>query len=211
MLDRSLRFTEKHDLGGTALLTARVADTLTALGRFEQADGLYNNAIAVYQRQLQTGLVGPEDAGVLYQIVKGRAGAAMGNGKGEQALELYHTALEGQEGVHGKEHPAVALTLDEIGTVFSRYGQHATAAKYFARAVSINDEALGVSDPASVVAKVHLAVAYLRSGNPAGDGVLQVAVAMAKELASPQVAAKVRVKKKGGGGTSRCRCAVYHT
>ena len=35
VLDTSLRYTEKHDLGGTALLTARVAETLTALGRYD--------------------------------------------------------------------------------------------------------------------------------------------------------------------------------
>ena len=47
--------------------------------RYEQADGLFNAALVDYQRQLETGLVGREGAPALYQILKGRAGAAMAN------------------------------------------------------------------------------------------------------------------------------------
>mmetsp|Transcript_28388 Transcript_28388/g.65936 ORF Transcript_28388/g.65936 Transcript_28388/m.65936 type:complete len:716 (-) Transcript_28388:50-2197(-) len=191
VLDTSLRYTEKHELGGTALLMARVAETLTALGRYEQADGLFNAAQNQYQHQLKTGLTGPEGTPALYQIIKGRAGAAMANKKGELALELYHTALAGQEKYYGKEHVAVAVTVDEIGTAFAKYGQHAKAAEYFVRAATINDEKLGLHDPTSIVVRCHLAVAYLRSGNPAGDDVLAHAVAETVKLGSPHLARKV--------------------
>ena len=141
--------------------------------------------------------------------------------QGEKALELYHTALEGQENLLGKEHVAVAATVDEIGTVFAKYGQHAKAAEYFVRAATINDKLLGVHDPTSIVVSCHLAVAYLRSGNPAGDDVLRHAVAETVKYGSTaaRLTRKVSVRlsalatsfENAGGEESQVKALYVHS
>jgi Tfp pilus assembly protein PilF len=66
-------------------------------------------------------------------------------------------ALAIQEAVYGPEHPAVAITLTNLGSVQQQLGELDAARKDVGRALAIFEHFLGLDHPTTRQARAHLA------------------------------------------------------
>jgi Flp pilus assembly protein TadD len=67
------------------------------------------------------------------------------SGQWVRAEPLYRQALAIQEQLQGPEHPAVAETLNDLGTLFDMWGRPAEAESTHRRALAINEQSLGAA------------------------------------------------------------------
>jgi tetratricopeptide (TPR) repeat protein len=106
-----------HDLAELYRLTAR----------FEQAEGLYLQSLALLEKSPGPGdprfATAVNNLGVLYQT----------QGRYDQAEALHRSALAAQERALGPSHPGVAVTLGQLGQLYDARGLYAEAEGAFRR------------------------------------------------------------------------------
>ncbi len=128
------------------------------LGRLADAEPLWRNALAIYEKAL-----GPEDLkvattlsnlGVMYW----RAG------RGAEAEPLFKRALSIQEKVLGPEHADVAYSVNNLAALYKDQARYVEAAPQFKRAVQIFEKALGPEHREVGTALSNLAVVDVNLG-----------------------------------------------
>jgi tetratricopeptide (TPR) repeat protein len=143
-----LRHAESHLEGANAMHTAFAAEVWThaALlaeesGRFDDAEALYERAIALHAE-----LFGPDDvhgAAAHHNL----AAVFIRRGKPDEARRLYRRAIEMREGAFGPDHPDVASSLTGLATVERSEGNLEVAADFYRRALAIREDTLGPDHP----------------------------------------------------------------
>jgi tetratricopeptide (TPR) repeat protein len=146
LIDRwELLFTE------AASLLNRMGGYLRQRGEYEQAEPLYQRALALRERML-----GPEhtdtatslnDLAVLYYS----------QGKYEQAEPLYQRALAIDEKAYGSDHPDVATDLSNLAFLYKNQGKYEQAEPLYQRALAICERVLGSDHPSTVTIRENYA------------------------------------------------------
>ncbi|MCA9648648.1 MAG: tetratricopeptide repeat protein [Myxococcales bacterium] len=126
-----------------------VVQWLSNLGSVHQAQGAYDEALAVQRRALAMaeriyGADHPRVSGLWTNL----ANAEHGRGDDEAALAAHLRALEIREASMGPRHPAVADSLLNVGVAQHGQGKTYEAVASFERALAIQTEALGEHHPA---------------------------------------------------------------
>jgi tetratricopeptide (TPR) repeat protein len=94
--------------------------------------------------------------------------------------------VEVQEKALGKEHPKVALSLNNLGIVYMRLARYAEAEPVLKRALAIREKVLPKDHPDIGQSLGNLAADYRYAGRPAeGLPLLQRAVATAERIMAP--------------------------
>jgi tetratricopeptide (TPR) repeat protein len=153
LIDRwELLFTE------AASLLNRMGGYLRQRGEYEQAEPLYQRALALRERML-----GPEhtdtatslnDLALLYK----------NQGKYEQAEPLYQRALAIRERVLGADHPDTALSLNNLAALYYSQGNNEQAEPLIKRALAIRERVLGPDHPDTAISLHWLAYIYSNQG-----------------------------------------------
>ncbi len=104
------------------------------LGRYAEAEPLYNRALAIREKAL-----GPDHPRVATSL-NNLALLYHAQGKYAEAEPLYKRALAIQEKALGPEHPDVATSLENYAALLRETGRSAEAAEMEARAKAIRDK-----------------------------------------------------------------------
>ena len=83
----------------------------------------------------------------------------------EQAKPLYEGALAIKEKVFGKEHPEVAISLNNLGLLYKTQDKYAKAKPLYERALAIHEKVFGKEHPDVANSLNNLAVLYDSQGN----------------------------------------------
>jgi tetratricopeptide (TPR) repeat protein len=106
-------------------------------GRYEEAEPLYLQALAIGEQQL--GKDHPDVATRLNNL----AGHYESQGRYEEAEPLYLQALAISEQQLGKDHPDVAIRLNNLACLYQSQGRYEEAEPLFVRALAIGEQQLG--------------------------------------------------------------------
>ncbi len=113
----------------------------TAAGRYEGAEALYKQSLAIYQRA--HGQTHQDVATNLNNL----AGLYRDEDRFAEAEQLYSQGLVIQKTVFGPNHSEVAVTLNNLAAVYTDQGKYLEAEPLFKEAVAILEKALGPSHP----------------------------------------------------------------
>ena len=116
---------------------AALAALLDGQGKVDEAERLYRQALAVFERAY-----GPEHYEVAVNL-NNLAALAHAQGRSEEAEQLYRRALAIKEKVLGAEHPDVAMTLNNLAVFYKSNQQYEQAELFYQRALSIFEQTLG--------------------------------------------------------------------
>jgi CHAT domain-containing protein len=86
-------------------------------------------------------------------------------GQYKAAIPLLERALTIQEKVLGSEHPDVALSLNNLATLYQNMGNYSQAKPLFQRALTIREKVLGQEHPDVATSLNNLALLYQNMGN----------------------------------------------
>ncbi|MBI2566845.1 MAG: tetratricopeptide repeat protein [Candidatus Schekmanbacteria bacterium] len=125
----------------TAAAAAGLAATLWALGRYAEAEPLFERALAI-----RTELLGPEHADLAASL-NAMAGLRWAQGNLAAARELYQRAADMRERTLAPRHPKVAESLNNLALVLKAQGDPDAARKLHERALEIQRERLGEAHP----------------------------------------------------------------
>jgi len=111
----------------------------------EIADDGGSSSVAVYRQALaiRETLYG-KDSAELISTIDGLAYACLSGGEYVAAEALYTRLLSLWEKVAGKDHPMVAVTLDKIVVLYTRWNRPAEAREALARSIAIRERFLAV-------------------------------------------------------------------
>jgi tetratricopeptide (TPR) repeat protein len=129
------------DHADVAADVAALAAILDAQGKYDEAEPLYQRALAIFRRHrfdFDTA-VNLNNLAALYQA----------RGEAERPERLYKRALSIKERVFGPRHPEVATTLNNLALLYKALGRYADAGPLYERALRILQEALGPTHPAA--------------------------------------------------------------
>jgi tetratricopeptide (TPR) repeat protein/DNA-binding XRE family transcriptional regulator len=149
------RYIEEYALAfpEAARLFNEAASYLVARGRFEQAELLLLNSLAVRQQVLEANH--PDTARALNDL-----GAHYFNqGKYQKAEPLLQEALAIRQQALGGEHPDVAQTLHNLASLYREQGVYVKAKPLYLQALHIREAILGVGHP--LVAQSYYGLAKL--------------------------------------------------
>ncbi|MGC1396300.1 MAG: tetratricopeptide repeat-containing protein, partial [Coleofasciculaceae cyanobacterium] len=102
-----------------------------------------------------------EEAERLIQQVK----QLYNQGQYKAAIPLLERALAIQEKVLGQEHPDVALSLNNLATLYQNMGNYSQAKPLFQRSLAIREKVLGQEHPDVATSLNNLALLYQDMGN----------------------------------------------
>ena len=82
-----------------------------------------------------------------------------------KALEFYTKALNIQEKVLGKDHPDVANSYNNIGSVYSDMGDYPKALDFYTKALNIREKVLGKDHPTTAISYNNIGSVYSNMSN----------------------------------------------
>jgi tetratricopeptide (TPR) repeat protein len=139
LADRWMKTPDQSETG--AYIAANVADVLKDFARFNEAEALYREALAIYEQQY-----GANDDQVARCLNK-LAGLLRENNRLQESEPYSRRALAISEHNHGPEHPDVATSLNHLAGVWYRLNRLAEAESAYRRALAIRELKLGPHDP----------------------------------------------------------------
>src|SRR4029079_6141099 len=92
--------------------------------------------------------------------------AYFGLGDDAQAEKLLRPAVEIVRGALGKDNPATAPTVEQLGEVYQRLGDFTKAELLYSQAAEVNKNAYGADDPAVASGLSHLGQLYVMMRQP---------------------------------------------
>jgi len=81
-----------------------------------------------------------------------------------EALEVYHKALDIAKKVHGLEHPNTAITYNNIATVYYNQGKYENALELYQKTLEIKERVVGMEHPSTAITYNNMAVVYHNQG-----------------------------------------------
>ena len=145
-----------------AKTTSNLATTLKGLRRYEEAEGLYRQALDVRIRRL--GPAAPDVARTLRNL----ASLLELVGEHAEALELAERALRIRLDRYGPANTYTASVHYTLARVLHARGRSVRAETQYRRALEIRRQRLGAGHPATAWAMVGLAALLLDGGDPGG-------------------------------------------
>ena len=172
-----------------ALLLSRTGYYYESQGRYEEAEPLYVDALAMGQRLL--GEAHPDVATSLNNL----AALYYSQGRYEEAEPLYRDALAMSQRLLGEAHPAVATSLNNLALLYRSQGRYEEAEPLYLEALAMSKQLLGEAHPDVATSLNNLALLYDSQGRYGDAEPLYLeALAMRKQLlgeAHPAVASSL--------------------
>ncbi len=137
-----------------ARLLNRAGQLLWELGRYAEAEPLYECALGINERAL--GEEHPDTA----QSLNNLAGLYESQGRYTKAEPLYERALGIRERALGAEHPSTATSLNNLALLYRSQGRYAEAEPLQKRDLEITERALGGEHPDTATSLNNLAGLY---------------------------------------------------
>jgi CHAT domain-containing protein/Flp pilus assembly protein TadD len=108
------------------------------------------------------------------------------SGQYGRAAEVAERALSLAEKTYGPNHPAVAISLNDLGALYREMGRHDQAEPLYVRALQMREKALGPNHPHVAVSMGNLGVLYFSQGRYAqADPLLRAALAINEQAYGP--------------------------
>ena len=135
------------------------------LGRFYQAQGLYQQAVPYFERclTLSEQRFGPNHPDVATSL-NNLAGLYRAQGKYGEAEPLYRRSLAIWEKQLGENHPDVATSLNNLAALYDSQGKYAEAEPLYRRSLLIREKQLGENHPDVATSLNNLAALYYAQG-----------------------------------------------
>ncbi|KAF5416529.1 MAG: Photosystem I assembly protein Ycf3 [Candidatus Methanogaster sp.] len=159
--DRALKLAEESgDKLGTSHVLIGIAEVHLEQAKYAEAEELVRDGLKIAEG------LGESGKSVVARALdlRGTIRHAIGNAK--QAIEYYEQALSIYTEVHGKRHPDVASTLNNIGGAWHDLGEHKKAIKYYEQALSIGRNVYSEKHPAVAKYLNNIGAAWLQLGDP---------------------------------------------
>ncbi|GHO76378.1 tetratricopeptide repeat protein [Ktedonobacter sp. SOSP1-85] len=173
-------------LEGARLLHA-IAYYLDKRAQYEEAEPLYQHALAITQEQLET------DHPEIGTIFNNLALLYLHQGRYAEAEPLYQRALTIAQEQLGADHPQTGTSLNNLAELYRAQGRYAEAEPLHQRALTIAQEQLGADHPQTAASFNNLALLYRAQGRYAeAEPLFQRALAVKEEqlgVDHPQTAA----------------------
>jgi len=131
-----------------------LARALLNMGRYEDAEPLFQGALAIREKVL-----GPENP-LVAQSLNNLAELFRSQGRYPDAEPLHKRALAIYEQALGPEHPLVATSLNNLAATYQAQRRYGEAQPLYARALAIREKVLGPGHPDTAVALNNLAALY---------------------------------------------------
>ena len=131
------------------------------MGRYGEAEPLYQRALAIYEEQL--GPDHPDTATNLNNL----ASLYDSMGRYGEAEPLYQRALAIGEAQLGPDHPSTAISLNNLAELYDSMGRYGEAEPLYQRALAIREAQLGPDHPSTATSLNNLAVLYWGQGDQA--------------------------------------------
>jgi len=152
----------------TAISLNNLAGLYFQLGEYPKAEPLFKQALEIDQKVL-----GPEHPDTAMRLDNlGQLYLRMGEHvKAEPLLEqalaepLFRQALEIRQKVLGREHPATAISLNNLALLYHVMGDYAQAEPLYKEALDIRQKVLGREHPYTAVSLNNLAGLYEQTGD----------------------------------------------
>ena len=141
-----------------ALLLNRVGYYYESQGRYEEAEPLYLEALAMRKQLL--GEAHPDVATSLNNL----AGLYESQGRYEEAEPLFLEALAMYQQLLGEAHPAVATSLNNLAVLYGFQGRYEEAEPLFLEALAMQKQLLGKAHPDVASSLNNLAMLYKSQG-----------------------------------------------
>jgi serine/threonine-protein kinase len=145
--------------------TAAVADALSGLGLIYAAEKKYADALAMLKRAKAIREKLPDGQNDVSDADLATAEVFMRQGKNKDAIQLLNKALAAREKSLGKDHPDVAVVLNDMGQAYQVLGKLPEAEKYYQRAYAIRQKGLGPDNPATADCMILLGTLNYNRGN----------------------------------------------
>jgi tetratricopeptide (TPR) repeat protein len=149
---------QQKGLAEAASLFSQAGTYLLERGRYEQAEELFTQALAIREQILEA-----EHADLSYSLDR-LATIYLYQGKYEQAEPLYQRALAICEETLGLDHPNTAATANNLAQLYLYQGKYEQAEPLYQRALAICEETLGLDHPNTAATLDNLATIYLYQG-----------------------------------------------
>ena len=144
---------------------AALAAILDGQGKYDEAEALYRQALAVFER-----VYGPDhyELAVTFNNL-----AALSHAKGDdaEAEQLYRRPWPSRRRSLGPDHPDVAMTLNNLAVLYKSAGKYSEAEPLYQRALAIFEAALGPTHPKVITCRQELCAVVARdaaSGQSSG-------------------------------------------
>ncbi|KAK3191213.1 hypothetical protein K4F52_002803 [Lecanicillium sp. MT-2017a] len=125
-------------------LLSKVGKSFHNIGRFEEAQAMYSEALPLYEKAL-----GRTDASTLTSLHN--LGVVLASqGKYEEAEALLQEALTLKENVLGPEHPDTLASMHNLGFVLGSDGKYIEAEAMHRKAIALREKVLGREHPDTV-------------------------------------------------------------
>ncbi len=141
-------FIDQHHLNisEAGRLLDRAATYLQDHGQYPQAEPLFQQALAIYEKTR-----GPDHLEAANEL-NNLAYLYQNQGRYGEAEPLFQRALAIKEKTLDPEHPSTAITLDNLAQVYQHQGRYGEAEPLFQRALAIREKTLGPEHPWVVTA-----------------------------------------------------------
>ena len=164
-----------------AIGLSNLASLHRRLGRYAQAEPLYERALAIDEAAL-----GPEHPDTATSL-NNLAGLYHDQGRYAEAEPLYQRALAISEAALGPEHPDTAMSLNNLASLYHAQGRYSDAEPLLQRALAVNEAALGPEHPNVANSLSNLASLYRDQGRHAdAEPLYQRALAIAEAALGPE-------------------------
>ena len=139
-------------------LLLKTANYLYGRAQYEQAEPLYQRALAIREKAL-----GPDHPSTA-QSLNNLAALYASQGRYEDAEPLYQRALGIYEKALGPDHPDTAGSLNNLALLYDSQGRYEQAEPLYQRALAISEKALGPDHPNTASSLNNLALLYRSQG-----------------------------------------------
>jgi len=168
-----------HQEGLEVARLARAALTRWGRGGAGEAVVLHNTAVVMrdsgdadgalelFQHARELAERDPSPIVDVPNIVNAIAGIQFGRGELDKARAGFEEVLRRQTATLGEWHPAVATTLNNLGSVAALKGDYPAASSYFQRALALRENALGPDHPELLTPLYNLGLLGNLMGQPA--------------------------------------------
>ncbi|KAK0745442.1 P-loop containing nucleoside triphosphate hydrolase protein [Schizothecium vesticola] len=139
------------DEKATPGLLSKVGKSFHNLGKYEEAEQMYRQALQLYQKVL--GKEHPSTLGSMNNL----ALVLDSQGKYEEAEQMHRQALQLREKVLGKEHPSTLGSMNNLALVLDSQGKYEEAEQMHRQALQLYQKVLGKEHPSTLRSKNNLA------------------------------------------------------
>jgi tetratricopeptide (TPR) repeat protein len=137
------------------------------------------------ERLFTAGLASHRKSGVPYLVADGLNSLAvikMDRGKLDEALALYEEALAQTRQMYGDRSPAAALTLENLGSLYSKRGEWERNLTTLTEVLSIREEAYGADSAPAARTRINMGLALFKMGRfEQALEMLDVAIALCRK------------------------------